>query len=215
MNAIVLRAPDKMAEGQAKKHGLQVVVSDGWELPAPRTLFVAKGVSIPWTLLPAGFSFLEKWDIAAPLWRYGVLADDIGGVQERERTRTVTLDLRMLLYAHELLFVRASRDGQRFLNAWLGECGGGAEPRLAFLRALHMVKPLFCSLPRSWLRGDILTLAPEPRARRSPARHTGGLVKVQVSPGLYIQCKPGDEVKVLEHYRLERMSRKERREAGR
>lgn len=168
MNAVVTRTPDKTAEAWAKRYGYRHVVQAGWELPEERTLFVADGTAIPYGLLEAGFGFLERWDVAVPLWRYGVLAKDIGTEAERERTKAIVLDLRVLLYAHEVLFVRPEGDGERFIQAWRGECVPGANERLAFLRALHAVKPLVCTLPQEWVARLEDGPAAEPR-RRVPA----------------------------------------------
>ena len=204
MNAVVTRSPDKTAEAWGRKYGYRHVVQDGWALPEERTLFVADGTAIPYGLLEAGFAFLEKWEVAAPLWRYGVLAKDAGTPSDRARTEAVALDLRVLLYGHELLFVRRGSDGERFLETWRQECDGGDE-RLAFLRALHLVKPLFCALPVAWLaanaqrgasgrRDKVFTVAGgalmEVRPGKAP---TPQLVQVQIAPGRYVQCKPGEE----------------------
>jgi hypothetical protein len=80
-------------------------------------------------------------DAAAPLWRYGVLAADLGSEKERERTAAVTRDLRLLVHAVELLFVADTPSGRRLIEIWRSECTGGCDERLAFLRALFMVKP--------------------------------------------------------------------------
>jgi hypothetical protein len=205
-----------MVEDQLRKHGCQVLIGQGWELPAARTLFVVAGMAVPYNLLEAGFGFLAKWDVAAPLWRYGVLAADVGTPSERERTQAITLDLRLLLYAHELLFVRDSADGRRFLETWLAECEGKSEPRLAFLRALHLVKPIICTLPASWVAAEAQRVRldarvhlpgskvfavgkPGPRGvpvlteLRRPVRSAPGLVRFELTPGRFVQCRPGEE----------------------
>lgn len=204
MNAVVTRTHDRTAEAWAKKYGYHHVVQAGWELPEERTLFVADGTAVPYGLLEAGFGFLERWEVAAPLWRYGVLAKDIGTPSERARTEALCLDLRVLLYGHELLLVRRASEGERFLETWRRECDGGEE-RLAFLRALHLVKPLFCALPVAWLAGNAQRGATRRRdkvfavaggaltevrpGRSQPVK----LVQVQIAPGRYVQCKPGEE----------------------
>lgn len=204
MNAVVTRSADKTAEAWAKRYGYHHVVQDGWELPEERTLFVADGTAVPYVLLEAGFAFLEKWEVAAPLWRYGVLAQDVGTPSDRARTEAVALDLRVLLYGHELLFVRRGSEGERFLETWRQECDGGDE-RLAFLRALHLVKPLLCALPCAWLSGDaqrgavgrrdkVFTMVGGALTEVRPGRSQPvKLVQVQIAPGRYVQCKPGEE----------------------
>jgi len=221
VNALVLRASDKTAKAYQRKFGYELSVSDGWELPAERTLFVATGTAVPYNLLDAGYHWLERWDVAAPLWRYGVLAADIGTPSERKATEKVILDLRQLLYAHELLFVRDSEAGRGFLQRWRLECvGKGIESRLAFLRALHIVKPLFCALPCSWLAAEAQRARQDARAHiagpippkefriqggalsqvTKPHRTPAGLVHVELAPGRYMLCRPGDEDVVRERF---------------
>lgn len=226
-NAVVLRHPDKAVQGRAAKYGYTAVVSDGWDLPAERTLFAAPGISIPYDLLAAGWHFLERWEVAAPLWRYGVLAQDVGTLAERKRTEAITLDLRMLLYAHELLFVRDCEGGRAFLAAWLEECQKGQDKRLAFLRALHRVKPLFCALPRSWLAEEQQRAAQDARSHIvdgksfavrggaltevRPQHRPAGLVQVEIEPGRFVLCRPGEEETTRARFILQKLSRAERR----
>ncbi|RLG78468.1 MAG: hypothetical protein DRO14_00595 [Thermoprotei archaeon] len=125
--------------------------ADDWELSGDKTLFLAHGMKIPVRLLDAGFSFLDTWEMAVPLWNYGTLAADVGTVDERKLTRSVVLDLRQLLHGYELLFVRNDDAGREFLVTWRSECLKGEDERLAFLRAFHIVKPRACILPQSWL----------------------------------------------------------------
>jgi len=202
---LVLRAPDGTASLRAKKAGLTCVVSDSWDLPYSRTLFAAPGTIIPWDLIPAGMHFLERWDVAAPLWRYGVLAHDVGTSYERERTEVVIRDLRVLLYAHELLFVRDSDAGRTFIETWRADCastnGDAPEERLAFLRALYLVKPLFCALPRSWLADVQKRADQDARTAKSRARiHQQVMVRVQIGPNMFVSCPEGQEQKTIERF---------------
>jgi hypothetical protein len=149
--------------------------------------------------------FLERWDVAAPLWRYGVLARDQGTLSDQKRTEAVIRDLRVLLYAHELLFVRDSPDGLRFLETWRAECGDGngtgGDERLAFLRALYLVKPLFCALPRSWLADLQKRVDQDARTTRVRARiHQQVMVRVQIGPNMFVSCPEGQEQKTVERF---------------
>lgn len=196
---LVLQQPDKTAAALAAKHGLRTVVRAGYDVPFDRALFVEPGTAIPWNLVDYGLHFLGRWDAAAPLWRYGVLAQDVGTPVERKRTEAVALDLRVLLYASELLFVRASPAGLALLKAWQEEQTRGPDKRLAFLRALHLVKPLFCALPRSWLFAEEKVRA-EQRKASLPQPRTGALVTVEVAPGRFIRCHAGEEKSLLARY---------------
>jgi len=70
----------------ARRLGLQLRQGRKWKPSWARTLFVSGEYQVPWDLLPSGFHFLRRWDAAAPLWRYGVLATDVGTEPERKRT---------------------------------------------------------------------------------------------------------------------------------
>ncbi len=226
MNTVVIRQPDKAIQGRGQKFGYQTVVTDNWDLPSEKVLFVAKGEAVPWNLLAAGWYFLDKWEVAAPLWRYGVLAADVGTPAEQKITQAVTLDLRMLLYAHELLFVKNCDGARAFISAWLEECERGPEKRLAFLRALHRVKPIFCALPHSWLIEEAQRVAQDARSglvskeylirgdalsEVRPSHQPKGLVRVDIGNGRQVLCWPGEEEMVRARYQLQAMSRKERR----
>ena len=205
MNAgIVVRKEDRVALAMAKKIGAEVAVSQEWGLPWDKTLFIADGTCVPWDLVKAGFEFLGQWDAAAPLWRYGAMANTVGTPADQKRTLAVTRDLRLMLYAHELLFVRKSEAGQALISTWLAECAGGGEPRLAFLRALYLVKPIFLALPRSWLADLAQRERSDQKAMlMSRDRHFAEpLIRVEVMPGRFVQCHARDKEKVLERYRL-------------
>lgn len=208
MNAgVVVRQDDKVAAGYAKKFGVGISIAQDWAIPFERTLFIAPGTGVPWDLVRAGFDFLGQWDAAAPLWRYGASAGTIGTPADQKRTQEITHDLRLLVYAHELLFVRASEAGQALVSTWLAEYAEGGEARLAFLRALYIVKPRFCALPRSWLAD----LAQRERSDEKAMLHdrqkhfAEPLIRVEIAKGRFVQCHARDKEKVLERY--QRMAR--------
>ena len=105
---LVLGKLEHAAKGSAERIGLQIVRGEAPAIPFDRTLIVSDGVRVPWDLVGAGMHFLERWDAAVPLWRYGVLAADVGTKEERAQTTAVVRDLRVLLHSVELLFVRDS-----------------------------------------------------------------------------------------------------------
>jgi len=199
-DVLILREPDKQVQAQAKRYRLEVVVADGSlaETQFDRALIVAPGTIVPWDLVGHGFHFLERWDAAAPLWRYGKVAADVGTPAEQKRTQKITRDLRVLLYAHELLFVRDSPDGRALLAAWEQEMvDGGPSARLAFLRAVYRVKPLFLALPRTW--SSEVQRRPKERPVGRHGRRSN-LVRVEIAPGRYVRCKPGEEEKTLKQW---------------
>ena len=213
MNAgIVIRKEDAVTRGKAAKCGVSVEVRQDWALPWPNTLFIAPGTSAPWDLIAIGFGFLARWDVATPLWQYGALAANVGTREEQRRTEAIVRDLRIPVYAHELLFVRNSPDGRALLAAWQEEMVGGGEARLAFVRAVYRVKPLFLALPRAWLGKRMERRAQRPirrPVRRQVQRSAGrqaqhsrrdNLVRVQIARGRYVRCKPGEEEKTLKRW---------------
>lgn len=201
-DVLILHEPDKKVQAQAKRHRLEVVIADGTlaEIDFDRALIVAPGTVVPWDLIGHGFHFLKRWDAATPLWRYGKVAADVGAPAEQKRTQKITRDLRVLLYAQELLFVRNSPDGRALLATWEQEMAGGGEPRLAFLRAVYRVKPLFLALPRTW-SSEVQRRRTKRPARRNSQSRPSKLVRVEIAPGRYVRCKPGDEEKTLEQWR--------------
>ena len=183
---------------------IEVIQSDSFEIPFDKTLFV-EGVRVPVDLLPAAWHFLERWDMAVPLWRYGQTAQDVGTGGEQAETRLIIRDLRVLLHAYEMLFVRRNESGLAFMRSWERECLSGGDKRLAFLRALYHTKPRLCVLPTSWLA----EIAGASAHRDGPARNrqrgpTPPLVTLELEPGRLIRCHPGDEEKVLEHFRRQK-----------
>lgn len=192
---IVLLGEDKNIHAQAKQGKLPIVVDPTMPLAFDKTLFVTPGIRVPLDLLGAAWQFLDKWDAAMPLWRYGVNATDVGTPSERRGTEKVVRDLRVMLYAHELLFVRDNDAGRALVAAFVEERADGGEARLAFLRAFYRVKPRLCVLPRSWLA--------EVQQFKAPKQHSGratNLVQVEIGPGRFVRCRPENVEKVREQF---------------
>jgi len=208
-DVMVVRELDKPTHLRAKKLGLRAVATESGFPDAgfDRAVIAAPGTKIPWDLLEYGFHFLDRWDAAVPLWRYGGVAERVGTKEERARTQKLALDLRLLLCAPELLFVRGSGDGLRLLETWREEIERfpDADRRLAFLRAECIVKPRLCVLPRGWLREDRRparapwdTARSEKRGRHS--RPGKPMIRIEVAPGRFVRCAPDDEDKVRQMF---------------
>lgn len=208
---IVLFGPDEVIESRAKKAGLKVEVSSSFELPFDKTLFVAFDTRVPWDLLPSAWHFLERWDAAVPLWRYGETAESVLltlSATERKLTKDVVRDLRVPLYAVELIFVRKNEAGVELMETYQEECGRGDMGRVAFLRAFYRVKPRLCVLPRSWLaevRG--YDARQRPRMRQRPISAGKPLVTVELEPGRFVKCHEGDEERVRADFERQRIGR--------
>jgi hypothetical protein len=178
------------------------------ELPCEKNLIVQAGTRVPWDLLPAAWNFLEHWDAAVPLWRYGVLAADVGTPEERKATQAMVRDLRVLLHSYELLFVRRSAGGIKLVEQWRQECSGGCDKRLAFLRAFYIVKPMLCVLPTTWLAQ--IKEAEKAAAVRGHVinKHVSdNMVRLEISPGRFVKVRAGNEAAALEQFKRQNKRR--------
>ena len=127
---IVLAGPDQDIQKRAAGKSFDVVVDPKMPLAFYKTLFVEPGTQIPWDLLPAAWHFLERWDAAVPLWRYGITAEEVGSSQDRKHTQAIIRDLRVLLHAVELLFIRGSELGKELHQIYVDQLAGGGDKRL-------------------------------------------------------------------------------------
>ena len=190
---------DPAVESRAKKAKIVYSCGSDYQIPYDKTLICQSGTRIPWDLLPAAWNFLNRWDSAVPLWVYGKTAGDLGTKKEQKLTREIIRDLRVLLYSHELLFVRNNESGRALIETWVNEMGRGPDQRLAFLRAYYQVKPRLCVLPVSWLaeikeRGYQRSIrGNHPRLNRRTRRP---MTRVEVAPGQFVKCHVGDEDKI-------------------
>jgi hypothetical protein len=119
------------------------------------------GLRLRKELVPVGFHLLDTWQVAIPLYDYDKLAIHLAQGAERERTAAVLPDLRVPMYAWELMFLRRCDETGELLRVWREEQGAPhAEPhadtlRLSLLRALYRVKPLVLALPTTWIWKDM------------------------------------------------------------
>jgi len=128
---------------------LEWCASDEPSLPWPRTLIWDASFRLRLGLIPNGFHLLNRWQLAVPLWKYNDLALRFGSDEERERTKAIIRDLRVMVYDCRCLFVKRCGDTERLIEMWASERSEGSD-KLAFLRALYVTKPLICALPVSW-----------------------------------------------------------------
>lgn len=200
---VLLLGADAQIAAQAKAHKLPVMVRDEPSVPWPMTLIVTAGTRVPWDMLPAAWHFLQRWDAAVPLWRYGQTAEDVGTPAERKRTQAVVRDLRVLLYSHELLFVRKNDMGQTLVATWAEEMEGASEKRLPFLRAYYRIKPRLCALPATWRAELKDQFGPMQRRASARKRKMGGepLIQIEVAPGVTVQCRASEEQAMRERWR--------------
>lgn len=182
---IVISGPDEYIE----KKGY-CIVDDGYPLVEDKALYVDAGFSVPFKKLPFAERLLDKWDAAVPLGGYGVLAQDVGDAGDRDNTLKLVGDLRVPVHTIELLFIGYNTVGRDLLKCYKEEIKKGSNRRLAFIRANYIVKPKLCVLPRIWVAKAKKTLPTQKLVR-------GGLVEVEIEPGRFVRCHPGDEEKVV------------------
>lgn len=206
IGVLIRKKLDETIAARARAAKMTVTVGHALSVPFEKTLIVEPGTQVPWDLLPAASAFLTHWDAAAPLWRYGVLASDVGDETDRAATLAIVRDLRCLLHSTELLFVRQNDAGRALVETWQNEMRAGGDERLAFLRAFYMVKPRLCTLPVTWL-ADVRTQSQQALQRGAQPARVGKLVRVELEPGRYVKCYPGDEEKVLANHRAMKAGR--------
>jgi hypothetical protein len=208
MNGLLIcGGEDGVIASRAKASGLAVKTGRALDTPFEKTLIVQAGARVPWDLLPAAWAFLDRWDAAVPLWRYNVLAGDVGTDADRQATAAVVRDLRVPLHAVELLFVRASEAGCALVETWQDELAAGGDKRLAFLRSLYQVKPRLCVLPTTWLV-DVREQERAATHRGQTAPPARRLVTVELEPGRMVKCYAGDEERVREQFRRQQRGRR-------
>lgn len=135
----------------ASYYNLDIVKGEP-QLAFSRTLIVEAGSPIRQQMIPMGYSRLELgWQLAIPVCRDDTLAEEIGTVEDRERTREVIRNLTVPVYDTRALFMARCSDTRELVDGWNAERGDG-DDRLAFLRAYYVVKPVVVQLPaESWM----------------------------------------------------------------
>jgi len=143
---------DASAKAMLNKWGVALpIIAGEARLAYEYTLLWDPSIPIRLELLPAGFKFLEKWDVAAPLASYDKLARDVGGKVERGRTQTLIHDLRVPLYDTRMIFIRSNLRTETLMAVWKRELRNGDHRDMAFLRAAYRTLPLILALPLTWM----------------------------------------------------------------
>lgn len=132
----------------AKIDIINLSVGIGHATGCERTLIYDPSAYLRLDLLAAGFGFLDRWQIAAPLVSYDRLACHFGTLAERLALEGVIHDLRVPCYDTRMVFVRRCSEVDQVLSLWQ-QIGG--DDRLAFLSAVYQVKPLILALPITWM----------------------------------------------------------------
>lgn len=101
-------------------------------------------------LLPIGLMLLDRWEVAAPLCDYDLLASSAGSEYDREMAQKFIRDLRVPLYDPRLVFIRDKPAAKRVVKYWNGYVGDGVDQKIALLMAVYRAKPLILALPITW-----------------------------------------------------------------
>lgn len=127
------------------------VVGSLSETTAEHLMFWKTEAALRPYLLAIGLDLTLTWEMAAPLYDYTTLANEVGTEEERALTAERIGDLRVMLYDPRLIFMRRTPDTERFMTLLSEEEG---HPQLSFLRVLHAVQPLMMALPVTWLANE-------------------------------------------------------------
>ena len=150
-SGVVIRGQNKdsiaLLDGVGVPHRKESTVRFPWG----KACYWEPSLSLRVNLLPVGFQLLERWDVAAAIYDYDILACHVGTDEDRARTEEVTRDLRILCYNPRLVFVKRGAVGRRLLETWEKEREDGGHDLLAFLRAIYLTPCLLCALPATWV----------------------------------------------------------------
>ena len=119
--------------------------------------FYYRGGKFREEMLPLTFELLQKWEMAAPIESFDILAATIGTKEERAYTESIIGDLRVPVYDTKQVYFRRCAATFKFVEAWKAEIYRYSDAindtRLAFLRALYLNPLLILALPPSWRTG--------------------------------------------------------------
>jgi len=132
---------------------------DGPLLPWELTLIWDPKIMLRKELLSVGFNFLEIWQVACPLMKYDIMANNTGTLEDRDLTADLIGDLRIPLYNPSLMFVKRCGDTRAMIGAWEEEKGRSPSIHHALLRAIYRTKPLILALPPNWTDPNYLSSA--------------------------------------------------------
>jgi hypothetical protein len=141
----VLVAEQRRSLMAAKYPGVPIEEYTGYPDKYGRFLIWDQSAELRHDLILTGFHLLSKWQIAAPLLDYNILAESVGTAEERKETKVVIHDLRVPVYDSRVLFVRQCRETRKLFKLW------AEGDDLAFLRALYQTRPIINALPPSWI----------------------------------------------------------------
>lgn len=129
---------------------MEITHLDTLSLPYHLTCLWQGGVKLRVERVTVGFGLLNTWQIAAPLWNYDQLAQDVGKPDAQGRTKAIIRELRVPLYDVRLIFVKRCPETEQLMDVWNKERETGDHDQLTFLRAVYQVKPLILALPMEW-----------------------------------------------------------------
>ena len=122
-------------------------------LPYPYTMIWNASVPVTPQQVLTGFSQITQGQAGGLAWemvaRLGgsKLARDLGTDAEKAKTEALIGDLRVPLYDTSVLWIRRTKNTEKFVRQWTMALKAGEDTAHAFLRVLYAVGVLLCTLP--------------------------------------------------------------------
>ena len=140
------------------KAAISIEYSTTLSLPFKHTLLWSPSYPLTKPKLIIGFSLIssgrhgyDSWDMAACLISETMLANSVGGAEERSKTAAVVGDNRLPIYDTRAVWIKRSKKTEAIIAAMQADLEDGADEQHAFLRALYGTPIKLCTLPVKWL----------------------------------------------------------------
>ena len=178
------------------------------------------------------FELLRRWDVVVAETETRSLVDTIAGRSESTQTAEWLGTPHILYHNSGMLFWRRNEATAGLFRLWSEEWlrYGQWDEQVALLRALLRSQAVFLTAPFTWnCREGRKAFLLHHRFGTKAARKftgTGGhvrdrshvrppverapLVRVEVMPGRFVRCRPGDEAGVVARYRFQMMPHQDR-----
>ena len=198
--------------------------------PFVRTLYVDADTYFQTSPIE-GFRLLDKWDVALAETQTRTLAQGVAGKEECCATAD-ELGSPLLLYHNSgMIFFRKNKRTEKLFTLWAKEWQryGGWDEQVALLRALLRSEAIFLTLPYTWNHpglkecyflthwfgaGDARVDGVQRVRELEPAKivktKPSPLIRIELSDGQWIQCRPEQEAEVRKMYNLPKNRANER-----
>jgi hypothetical protein len=170
-----------------------------------------------------GFDLLDRWDMAIACHSKGVGGTDWTNVLERDETAELLGSPHVLYHNSGMIFWRKSERIEALFDAWHQEwlIYQHWDEQVALLRALMKSDVVYRNLPISWNHHDskkayILhhqfgkgtARTEKSRVVIENVKNKKKIVKVEISPNVFVKCFEGDQEKTIEQYKRTKRKRR-------